>query len=211
MNWCIDPARSAAMGSMGIATGIMGIAGVVLAVGCGLAHAQEESAGDSGGSLRAATQNPISSMYSLPFKFTFDNGATNGDANFLNIQPVLPVTVGEWNLVNRIIIPLANAPGGISGLANNPGVGEPSESGRTSGLGDINYSLFFNPREPKGKLIWGVGGSITAPTASDDRLGSGKWSAGPTIVGLVQPGWGTYGGLARHLWSEVDPKNWTRP
>ena len=167
----------------------------------GVTLAQEESAQDSEASLRAAAQNPISSMYSLPFKFTFDNGATNGDANFLNIQPVLPVTVGDWNLVNRIIIPLANAPGGIPGLPNNPGVGDPGESGRTSGLGDINYSLFFNPREPKGKLIWGVGGSITAPTASDDRLGSGKWSAGPTVIGLIQPGWGTYGGLLRHLWS----------
>ena len=154
-----------------------------------------------GGDLRAATQNPISSMYSLPFKFTFDNGADNGDANFLNIQPVLPATVGDWNLVSRIIVPIADAPGGIPGLPGNPGVGDPSKSGRTSGLGDINYSLFFNPLETKGSLIWGLGGSITAPTASDDRLGSGKWSAGPTGVGLVQPKWGTYGMLLRHLWS----------
>jgi hypothetical protein len=155
----------------------------------------------SGGDLRAATQNPISSMYSLPFKFTFDNGATNGDANILNIQPVLPVTVGDWNLVNRIIAPIADAPGGITGLPDNPGVGETTESGRAFGLGDINYSLFLNPLETKGRLIWGIGGSITAPTATDDRLGSGKWSAGPTAVGLVQPKWGTYGMLARHLWS----------
>ena len=154
-----------------------------------------------GGDLRAATQNPISSMYSLPFKFTFDNGATNGDANVLNIQPVLPVTVGDWNLVNRIIAPVADAPGGVPGLPDNPGVGETTESGRAFGLGDINYSLFFNPLETKGRLIWGIGGSITAPTATDDRLGSGKWSAGPTAVGLVQPKWGTYGMLVRHLWS----------
>ena len=60
--------------------------------------------------MRAATQNPISSMVSLPFKFTFDNGASNGDANFLNIQPVIPVTVGKWNLVNRLIVPVAEAP-----------------------------------------------------------------------------------------------------
>jgi hypothetical protein len=159
--------------------------------------AAEESSGD----LRAATQNPISSMYSLPFKFTFDNGAKNGDANFLNIQPVLPATVGDLNLVSRFIIPVVNAPGGIPGLPDNPGVGDPTEDGRATGLGDINYSLFFNPLETKGTLIWGVGGSITAPTATDDRLGSGKWSAGPTAVGLVQPKWGTYGLLARHLWS----------
>ena len=169
----------------------------VLLVGTGIVPAEQAGGGD----LRAATQNPISAMYSLPFKFSFDNGADNGDANMLNIQPVLPVTVGDWNLVSRIIIPLADAPGGIPGLPSNPGVGDPSESGRTSGLGDINYSIFFNPLETKGSLIWGIGGSVTAPTASDDRLGSGKWSAGPTAVGLVQPGWGTYGLLLRHLWS----------
>jgi hypothetical protein len=166
---------------------------LTLSMGSGLTQAQ--------GDLRAATQNPISSMYSLPFKFTFDNGAPSGDANILNIQPVLPVAVGDWNLVNRIIIPLADAPGGIPGLPSNPGVGDPTESGRASGLGDINYSLFFNPLETQGSLIWGVGGSITAPTASDDRLGSGKWSAGPTAVALTQPKWGSMGILGRHLWS----------
>ena len=156
---------------------------------------------DSGGDLRAATQNPISSLISLPFKFTFDNGAENGDANFLNIQPVYPLTFGDWNFVSRAIIPLVDAPGGIVGLPDNPGVGEIVDGGRTSGLGDINYSLFLNPVESGGPLIWGLGGSVTAPTASDDQLGSGKWSAGPTAVGLVQPEWGTYGLLARHLWS----------
>jgi hypothetical protein len=155
----------------------------------------------AGGDLRAATQNPISSMISLPFKFSFDNGADNGDANMLSIQPVIPVTVGDWNLVNRLIIPLVDAPGGVPGLANNPGIGDPGKTSRTSGLGDINYSLFFNPLETKGSVIWGVGGSVTMPTASDDRLGSGKWSVGPTAVALTQPQWGSVGILGRHLWS----------
>ena len=163
----------------------------------GQAAAQE----DGGGDLRSAVQNPISSLVSLPFKFTFDNGADNGDANFLNIQPVVPVTVGEWNLVNRAIIPLVDAPGGIPGLANNPGIGDSSKTDNTFGLGDINYSLFLNPVESDLPFTWGVGGSITFPTATDDRLGSGRWSAGPTAVALVQPEWGTYGALVRQLWS----------
>ena len=40
------------------------------------------AAEQGGGDLRAATRNPISAMYSLPFKFTFDNGADNGDFLF---------------------------------------------------------------------------------------------------------------------------------
>ena len=51
--------------------------------------------------LRSAVQNPISSLISLPFRFSFDRGAGNGDGTILNIQPVVPVNIGEWNLVNR--------------------------------------------------------------------------------------------------------------
>ena len=56
-----------------------------------------------GDELAAKTQNPVGAMYSLPFKFSFDYGADNGEASFLNIQQVLPQTIGEWNLIHRII------------------------------------------------------------------------------------------------------------
>lgn len=159
------------------------------------------AAESDGGDLGAAVQNPISSLVSVPFKFTFDNGAPNGKANVLSINPVIPVTVGNWNLVNRFLIPFYDAPGGIAGLPGNPGIGDPSTPGRTTGMGDINYTLFFSPTQPVNGWILGAGPSITAPTATDDRLGSGKWSGGLSAVALAQPGWGTYGGLIRHLWS----------
>ncbi len=172
-----------------------------------LLTASQSMAQDDGGDLQAAVQNPISSLISLPFKFTFDNGAPNGKANVLSINPVIPVTVGNWNLINRLIIPLYDAPGGIAGLPGNPGVGDPSVPGRTTGLGDINYTLFFSPTEPVGGWILGAGPSITAPTATDDRLGSGKWSGGFSAVALAQPSWGTFGGLVRHLWSFAGDSN----
>jgi hypothetical protein len=159
-----------------------------------------------GGDLRAAVQNPVGAMYSLPFKFTFDYGAPNGEASFLNIQPVIPITVGDWNLINRIIAPLIDSPGEVAGT---PGIPNPIEGDGATGLGDINYSLFLSPAKPKG-AIWGIGPSITMPTATDKELGSEKWSAGPTGVVLFQPKWGTIGGLARHLGSfagDSDRKN----
>lgn len=149
--------------------------------------------------MRAAAQNPISSMVSLPLKFTFDNGASNGDANIFNVNPAFPVQVGEWNLVSRALIPFIDTPGGVSGLPEVPNP-ERSRSGRELGLGDINYSLFFSPVKYD-KLIWGVGPSITFPTATSDQLGSEKWSIGPTAVGLTQLEWGSVGLLARQLWS----------
>ena len=83
--------------------------------------------------LRAAVQNPISSLISVPLKFSFDNGAPNGKANSLTIQPVIPVTVGDWNLISRFIIPLYDAPGGVTGLPGIPGGGNPAQSGREIG------------------------------------------------------------------------------
>ena len=151
----------------------------------------------AGGDLRSAVQNPISSLISLPFKFSFDDGAPNGDADILNIQPVVPVTVGDWNLVNRAIIPLINLNGTVSGRPDIPNP-TPSEGG--SGLGDINYSIYFSPVET-GKVIWGLGPSLNLPTASKDQLGSGKWSAGATAVALTLPKWGSVGILGRQLWS----------
>jgi len=158
---------------------------------------QSSEKAQGGGDLRAAVQNPVGAMYSLPFKFTFDYGAPNGEASFLNIQPVIPITVGDWNLINRIIAPLIDSPGEVAGT---PGIPNPTSGNGATGLGDINYSLFLSPAKPKG-AIWGIGPSITMPTATDKELGSEQWSAGPTGVVLFQPKWGTIGGLARHLGS----------
>jgi hypothetical protein len=152
-----------------------------------------------GDDLRAKVQNPVSSMYSLPLKLTVDFGAANGSASFFNLNPVIPVTVGNWNLISRALIPAwISVDGFIEGTPSIP-EGRPAND-RKNGLGDINYSLFFSPNKTK-PFIWGVGPSITFPTASEDQLGAGKWSAGPTGVILVQPGWGTYGLLVRQLWS----------
>ena len=153
--------------------------------------------GSEGKDLRSAVQNPISSLISLPFKFTFDYGAPNGEASFLSIQPVVPITVGDWNLVNRAIIPLIDVPGDVTGL---PEIPNPASGNGATGLSDINYSLFLSPVNYKA-AIWGVGPSISIPTATDKELGSEKWSLGPTGVVLFQPKWGTFGGLVRQLWS----------
>ena len=156
--------------------------------------ASEQSGGED---LAAKTQNPVGAMYSLPFKFNFDYGADNGEATFLNIQPVIPITVGDWNLINRVIMPIIDTPGMVTGT---PGIPNPVQGDGATGLGDINYSVFVSPAEP-GKVIWGVGPSIMMDTASDDQLGSGKWSWGPTAVLLTQPKPWTLGLLGRQLWS----------
>jgi hypothetical protein len=151
-----------------------------------------------GGDLRAAVQNPVGSLISVPLRFTVDFGTPDGSAFLFNVNPVLPVTVGDWNLISRALIPaLVSVEGPIGGT---PQIPRGTKGDGVIGLGDINYSLFLSPAKP-GKAIWGLGPSIGFPSATDDQLGSGKWSAGPTGVLLFQPKWGTIGGLARQLWS----------
>ncbi|MDH3567225.1 MAG: hypothetical protein OEM61_07690 [Desulfobacteraceae bacterium] len=174
---------------------------LVMLLSAGVALSQETEKASSGNAqggedLAAKTQNPVGAMYSLPFKFTFDYGAANGEATFLNIQPVIPVTVGDWNLINRVIVPLIDTPGLVTGT---PEIPNPVQGDGASGLGDINYSLFVSPAVP-GKVIWGVGPSLMMDTASNDELGSGKWSAGPTAVFLIQPKPWTMGLLGRQIW-----------
>ena len=49
------------------------------------------------------------------------------------------------------------------------------------------------------KLIWGIGPVASIPTATDESLGSGKLSIGPTAVVLRHvDGW-TFGTLAYHI------------
>ena len=63
--------------------------------------------------LAAAAQNPVAAMYSLPFQNnSFLEAGPNNDktANVLNIQPLLPFTVGGWNIISRTIAPLIYVP-----------------------------------------------------------------------------------------------------
>jgi hypothetical protein len=64
----------------------------------------------------------------------------------------------------------------------------------------MNPTFFLSPAKPK-KLIWGVGPTFLLPTATDDVLGQKKWSVGPSIVLLTQPGHWTLGALINNVWS----------
>jgi hypothetical protein len=158
-----------------------------------LALAQSEA------DLAKASQNPVAAMISLPFQNNtfFDVGPDDDVANVLNIQPVIPIGIGPVNLINRTIVPLIYLPDVTAGLAELP---EGISGGSTFGLGDINYTGFLSPAQ-SGDITWGIGPSISIPTATDEKLGTEKWSAGPSAVALVQPGPFVIGTLVRQLWS----------
>lgn len=149
--------------------------------------------------LAKAAQNPVAAMISLPLQNNtlFGVGPHGDTANVLNVQPVIPITIGNWNIINRTIAPIIYLPDFTEGL---PEVPNGVNGGSTFGLGDINHSVYVSPANA-GPVIWGIGPSITIPTATNGNLGSKKWSAGPAAVVLAQPGPWVVGSLIRQLWS----------
>ncbi|HEY6270939.1 MAG TPA: hypothetical protein VIX19_02975 [Terriglobales bacterium] len=159
---------------------------------CNAARAQQKpDATDDTGDLQKAVQNPVASLISFPLQnnTNFDIGPLDRTQNVLNIQPVIPIQVSEnWNLITRIIVP----------LVFQPDVTEPNLG--VMGLGDTNPTFFLSPAKP-GKWIWGIGPAFLIPTATNNVLGQGKWSGGPSVVVLVQPQHWTIGALVSNVWN----------
>jgi len=152
---------------------------------------QAASADDA--ELAEKLSNPVAAMISAPVQVNCDSGYGPDDGSRVttNIQPVIPVTINDdWNMISRTILPVIWQED-IAG-----------PSGEQFGLGDITQSLFFSPKAPTSNgVIWGIGPAFLIPTATDKRLGTEKWGAGPTGLVLKQShGW-TVGMLANQIWS----------
>lgn len=140
--------------------------------------------------LAKAAQNPLSSMVTIPLQnnFNFGMGDTGNMGYTLNVQPVIPVKLSDsWNLINRIIIPFTYLPKLTAGSKDY------------FGLGDINPQFYFSTTT--NKIVWGIGPQFSFPTASPDKLGSGKYSTGPTAVALISHNHWLCGLLVNNIWS----------
>lgn len=149
------------------------------------------AAGASTEELTKQVQNPISSLISVPFQNNnaFGIGPYDRTQDVLNIQPVIPVGISKnWNMITRIIQPIVWQP-----YPNAP-------TGGVYGFGDMVPTFFFSPKN-SGKLIWGVGPQFILPTATDQILGQGKVSMGPSVVALISPKTGAIGVLVSNDWS----------
>ncbi|MGI9342962.1 MAG: hypothetical protein ACR2QV_08925 [Gammaproteobacteria bacterium] len=151
------------------------------------------------------------------------NGKSALQGNYMGILQ-FPKGLGKnWNLINRIVYNVSSVPldqdkidaagldaptctpppgGGPPVCTEPPGAPIDLFSGRTTGLGDTYYVGLFSPKTPtemlNGKFVWGAGFDVMIPTATEDVLGTGKWAAGPSALGVyLGPKW-KLGALAQH-------------
>jgi len=159
---------------------------------CSFVSAQETSeqeADSEAAELAKQVQNPLASLVSLPFQTNYNRGVGAYERTFfnMNVQPVIPYSRGDLNIITRTIVPINSAPIG--------------ETDSVFGIGDVSYTMFFSPAS-NGALTWGVGPALTIPSASNaEVLGSGKLSLGPSGVVFLGIGKWTMGAVASNSWS----------
>ena len=142
---------------------------------------------ESNEQLSKEAANPLADLMSFPFQNNLDFGLGEFDRtrDVLNIQPVIPLAGGK--IITRTIMPFVWLPDVTA------------ESGSlSSGLSDITFTAFFPV--PAGSLTLGFGPVLDIPSGGDLR-GSNKWSLGPSMVLLAQPGDWTFGVLVNNVWS----------
>jgi hypothetical protein len=150
--------------------------------------------------------------------------------NYMGILQFPKGVTKKWNLINRIVYNVPSAPldqdridairdmtGGFPpSLPPGGGPIQPPQNGsvlpidiiggRTSGFGDMYYVGLFSPKEgishgPGKTSVWGLGLDMAFPTATDDVLGDGKFSLGPTaLYAYMGPKW-KIGGLVQSYFS----------
>jgi hypothetical protein len=172
--------------------------------------------------MSALMDNPLGNVAMLFTQFDFYEkknpafGETDTQQVYTGILQFPKRLTDNWSLISRFIwtvpsVPIDDAaadfdfgnlePGGL--LPPPKGGVAPINQfpGRTTGLGDSYYVGLFSPQASdflNGKFAWGVGFDVGFPTATEDILGTGKWIAGPSALGVYMgPKW-KVGGLLMH-------------
>lgn len=135
----------------------------------------QEATTDPGGSAQA--NNPLANMTALNFHDYYAPKLTDAPNDaYMNtawVRFAKPFASGK--LLLRVSAPLGTIamPNQNTGYVN-----------AVNGLGDINAFLSYNFVSEATKTI-GIGPLLSAPTATEDILGSGKWQGGFAFVAFI--------------------------
>jgi hypothetical protein len=136
------------------------------------------------------TQNPVADLITVPLQnnFNFETGSKNRTVWVGNIQPVIPIKIGDdWNLITRTIVPIINQPSLFPGMSS------------ATGLGDINPTFFLTSET--GRIDLGRRTDIYVA----DRYGlfarRGEIQPGPGGSRVDDAGTWVFGALMNNQWS----------
>lgn len=76
---------------------------------------------------------------------------------------------------------------------------------QVTGLGDIGMDLGYGSTSKTG-FLFAAGAVASLPTATDSRVGTGRWTLGPELLVAQFEEWGLYGIFPNHQW---DIAGWT--
>ena len=128
--------------------------------------------------------------------------------------PSMPL---DQDKIDDLDYPMGEGPGATLPPSGSPKPPISLFSGRTTGFGDMYYVGLFSPKKPidlegggkfkkgiktkiGGNFLWGAGFDLGFPTATEDILGTGKWMAGPSALGVyLGPKW-KLGSLVQQYW-----------
>ncbi len=152
----------------------------------------------SAGELAAELSNPNTAVATLNFKnqFRWFEGdlpdADDQSSYMMLFQPILPFVLSSGDkIIWRPAIPL---------LVDQP-VFELDEGGfgGVSGMGDIVFDIAYAPKRDD-NLLFALGLVTSLPTATDDSLGTDRWTLGPEfLIGMLRPKH-VMGLLPTHQW-----------
>lgn len=114
----------------------------------------------------AQANNPLANMiqFNIQNYYMSDLTDTDEDANITYLRYALPTK----NMIWRATLPIPTVPTG--------------KNSSKSGVGDFNLFGAYIVSEPGADTTLGIGPMLTAPTASNDDVGTGKWQVGAAAV-----------------------------
>jgi hypothetical protein len=155
-------------------------------------HGQQAQPSASASDLAQALLNPVTNVINVSFEhnFEFAQDSTSAVTYTGNLMPVVPVRLDKtWSLITRAVVPFISARSLEAG------------GDRTTGVGDIVGTVLLSRERASSGWFWAAGPTMVFPSATNRRVGSGKWSAGPSAGVLRQEGGWTFTLLTAQVWS----------
>ena len=168
-------------------------------------YAQHQMQHNDMDSISKELVNPISPIWNLNTYIEVSKRAGSDSpeeywSSRLAFQPVTPIRLKSGlTSMNRPSLPIFF---GYAVPQNNAN-GHVEKIVKVTGIGDLTLmsSVGAMPETSFGSFMWGFGGSLTLPTATNDALGSGKWSLGPSGMLVGYTNTITFGFVFSHEWS----------